>query len=127
MSKEAGTSSSPVVGEARPRARMARQDLAKRLGIILAVLSLLGTFATAVAALSSKADDDEVSAAEQRVEAKVAAVAARATALEAGAAETRADMRWLKDDNAWIKSALWALTQKAGLAVPPPPAPKGEP
>lgn len=65
------------------------------LGLTIAI-ALVGVVLWAGTGMASKASEKDVQAIELRV-------------------------RALEVDQAWIKAALYALTQKAGVIVPPPP------
>jgi hypothetical protein len=85
--------------EAKPRRRW---DVVKWVGF---ALLLTGVGANAMASISGKADSADVKE------------------LRAHLREHDIQFTRLEADNAWIKSALFALTQRAGVVVPPPPIP----
>jgi hypothetical protein len=70
---------------------------------VLLALPIVAALATSVVYVESKASGSRVDDLEQRLSA-------------AEVARARMDV-----DLGWIKSALWALTQQAGVLVPPPP------
>lgn len=88
-----------------------RTEVARWAPIILAILTaVVAVVIWVTSALEAKASTARVDALEQR---QVADEIARA----ASAAELAA----MKADFAWLKEATWALTQRAGVSVPPPP------
>lgn len=111
----------PVTGEIKaPRPRRATVVNAKTIGFAVGLIAVgAGTSASIFASIGGKADASQLEHVTARTSTQVEALTARVTAAEItlGRHEERFD---------WLVEAVDKMTDRMGVDMRPPPAPRGE-